>query len=90
MADPYRVLTLFEPPGLIHHPGFQRFQVGNHLLADRFPQGFVTPRAAAQQLLQALRVHTAPRRHRFNRLALPRYQVLPAISKRIFLSFGRL
>ena len=74
MADPDRVLSLFEPPGLIHHPSLQRLQVWNHFLPDRFPQRFVTPRTARQQLLQALRVHTQPGRHRFDRFALPRYQ----------------
>ena len=74
VADPHRVLSLFQPAGFIHYPGFQRLQVGNHFLPDRSPHGFIAPRTTRHQLLQCLRVHVQAGRHGFDRFALTGHQ----------------
>ncbi|MEN9631900.1 MAG: hypothetical protein RL077_304 [Verrucomicrobiota bacterium] len=71
MRDTHRVPTLLQPAGLIDNPRFHRLQVRNDLLAHHRPQRRIAPRTVADELLQPLRLHAQPLRHRLNRFTLP-------------------
>src|SRR3990172_6379827 len=74
MGDPDRVMPLLDPTHLIHHPRLDRLQMGDHLQANRAPHGFIAPRAAANQLLQTLRIQPQAFGHRLNRFVMSRHQ----------------
>ncbi len=74
LAHPYRLLPLLEPPGLIHHPGVQRFHHRGDFAPYGPPHGAIRPRAAADQLLQFLAAHPSASGHRLDRFTLARHQ----------------
>src|SRR5579875_1900389 len=63
-----QVRALLHPPRLVYHSGLRRFQGRNNLPSDRLPLRFLAPRTVGDELLQALRVHAQPFRHRPDRL----------------------
>ena len=74
MRDPDGMVSLFDPSSLVHNPNFQRPKTGNDFTTDRPPQFLGLPRTVAHELLQSLGIHSQPRRHWLDRLALPRHQ----------------
>src|SRR5262249_51340891 len=74
MRDPYRILALFEPTGLIGNPGLDRFKMGNDFLTNHPPNLLFIPRTVGNELLQPLRINTKPGCQESNALTPPSNQ----------------